>query len=193
MTTPRGTVLLFDDPECAADRATVLRDLWPVRTCYDLETAVESLDDDVTAALVGEVPADDRQEFLERAAGTRPTLQVGVVGADAPPEADGTIAPDAADAVLQHGVARLLRRAHVATGVREHYQLAAEYVSQRDDRKAAEMRDRLDGLQAQLNDIIAGLDSADAFSLVLGDDDTDGVPDPADLEERSAAESDAEE
>jgi hypothetical protein len=118
---------------------------------------------------------------------------VGVVGADAPAEADGTIAPDAADAVLQHGVARLLRRAHVATGVREHYQLAAEYVSQRDDRQAEEMRDRLDGLQAQLNDIIAGLDSADAFSLVLGDDDTDGVPDPTELEERSAAESDAEE
>jgi len=169
------TVVLVadDDPAVTDDIAAVLETDYEVRTAYDSADAIAVLDVEVSVVLLDpNLPGLSARHVLDRVTAEAVDCQVAALV-----ETDVDLTATAYDAALtkpvdpdklRDTVGRLARRAAYRTALSEYYDLAERYASlSPEDPEREHVRDRLDDLSAQLDDVFGTLETREAYDTAL--------------------------
>jgi len=169
------TVVLVadDDPAVTDDIAAVLETDYEVRTAYDSADAIAVLDVEVSVVLLDpNLPGLSARHVLDRVTAEAVDCQVAALV-----ETDMDLTATAYDAALtkpvdpdklRDTVGRLARRAAYRTALSEYYDLAERYASlSPEDPEREHVRDRLDDLSAQLDDVFGTLETREAYDTAL--------------------------
>jgi len=170
-----ATVVLVadDDPAVTDDIAAVLETDYEVRTAYDSADAIAVLDVEVSVVLLDpNLPGLSARHVLDRVTAEAVDCQVAALV-----ETDMDLTATAYDAALtkpvdpdklRDTVGRLARRAAYRTALSEYYDLAERYASlSPEDPEREHVRDRLDDLSAQLDDVFGTLETREAYDTAL--------------------------
>jgi len=172
---PAATVVLVadDDPAVTDDIAAVLAEEYAVRTAYDSADALASLDAAVSVVLLDpDLPGLSARHVVDRVTSETADCQVAALVASEPDIStsvydDYLVKPVSPDE-LRATVDRLARRAAYRSALGEYYGLAEEYAALAPDDPEREcVGNRLDDLDAQLDEVFGSLDTREAYDAAL--------------------------